>query len=209
MSLLNGVKLYDDGTASDLAFRKTFRVAIQNKFLRTEEIIKWMGTPTTGNRVLDRQLQNNFVEILATPIACVEYYLMGAPIKFRNAGIPNQILTILRQHVKNWDYIINNFHNVEPPPMEEMDDIIEFCELIVKFAGANKGRNNIWLISGKAAVRGAETISGTSVLDVGARRRKLAVAEAKTEETKSGTESRTEKMMNFRKNFAKQREENK
>jgi hypothetical protein len=200
MSLLNGVSSHDDGTASELAFKKTFRVGIQNQFLYTPEIIKWMGTPTTGNRTLDRQLRNNFVEIMATPIACVEYYLMGAPISFRNAAIPNQILTILRQHVNNWDYIGRNFYNVEMPPMEELDEISEFCELIVRYAAAGKKRDNAWLLQGRSQRN--DGMSGLSLPAIGGRRR--AAGSSAMEETKTGTDARAEKMMNFRRSFAKQ-----
>lgn len=205
MSLMNGVQNYDDGTASNVAFKKTFRVGIQNKFLRTPEIIKWMGTPTTGNRTLDRRLQENFVEIMATPIACVEYYLMGAPIRFRNAAIPNQILNILRQHLKNWDYINRNFYNVEMPPMEELDDISEFCELIIKYASVNKKRDNAWLIAGR--LHQQDRNNGLSIPVIGSRRRMIATGDTPTAETKTGTDSRAEKMLNFRKNFAKQQKE--
>lgn len=206
MSLLDGVLTCDDGTASNLAFKKTFRISVQNRFLRTERMIYWMGTPTTGNKKLDRQLQDNFVEILATPIACVEYYLMGAPIKFRNAAIPNQILTILRQHLKNWDYIANNLYNVTLPPIEELDDINEFCSLIIKYAGAGRSRDNMWTITGRAVRRtGGE--KALSALDMHAKRRSIAPPQG-DEGVKTGVDSRTEKMMNFRKNFARQKAEN-
>lgn len=205
MSLADGVLNYDDGTASKLAFTKTFRVGVQNKFLRTPEIIHWMGTPTTGNRTLDRRLQENFVEIIATPIACVEYYLMGAPIRFRNAAIPNQILNILRQHVKNWDYIINEFYNVEPPPMEELDDIMEFCDLIMHYAGAGKQRDQSWLLGGKRLNNGSKPTFSPDA--IGSKRRKIDPGSDECMDTKSSTDIRAEKMMNFRKNFAKQRGE--
>ncbi len=209
MSLLDGVSAYDDGSASTQAFKKTFRISVQNKYLRTPEIIHWMGTPTTGNRLLDRQLQENFVEIMATPIACVEYYLMGAPIKFRNSAIPNQILLILRQHVRNWDYIINTMYNVEAPPLEELDEIMEFCELIIKYAGANRKRDGSCLINGRAQ-RAANDSSAYAGTEIGARRRKIATDPTPNSSgIKTGVDSRAEKMMNFRKNFAKQKEETK
>lgn len=204
MSLLDGVSAFDDGTASDRAFRKTYRVGVQNKFLRTPEIIHWMGTPTTGNRTLDRRLQENFVEIMATPIACVEYYLMGAPISFRNSAIPYQILTTLRQHVKNWDYIINTFYNVEPPPMEELDDIMEFCDLIMKFAGANGKKDQSYLLGGRINKNGSR--SSAIVQDaIGSKRRKISDTSSDEADNRSSSDIRAEKMMNFRKNFDKQR----
>ena len=209
MALLDGVKACDDGTATEQAFKKRFRVGIQNKFLRTPEIIRWMGTPTTGSRAHDIKLQENFVEILATPIACVEYYLMGAPLKFRNAAIPNQILTILRQHVKNWDYISNHFYNAEPPPLEDLDDIVEFCELIVKYAAAGGRRENSWLIAGRAARR-APTNGSYKALEIGSRRRMLGGGGSNNQgDVKTGVDARAEKMMNFRKNFSLQKEESK
>lgn len=212
MSLLNGVSACDDGTASTLAFRKPFRVRVQNKFLKTPELIHWMGTPTTGNKTLDRQLQENFVEIQATPIACVEYYLMGAPIQFRNAAIPNQILTILRQHVRNWDYIMNTFYNVTPPPLEELDDISEFCELIIKYAGVNARRDGIWTIVGRGhrAAKQNGDASAYAGTEINSRRRYIGGQNTPSDDgIKTGVEARNEKMMNFRKNFAKMKDESK
>lgn len=204
MALIDGVSNFDDGTASNQAFRKTFRVGVQNKFLRTPEIIHWMGTPTTGNKTLDRRLQENFVEIMATPIACVEYYLMGAPITFRNSAIPYQILSILRQHVKNWDYIINNFYNVDAPPIEELDDISEFCSLISNYAAAGNNKTREWLLTGRNLKSKNKSSFGT--MEVGSRRRKInADSDSGNSGGRSGTDIRAEKMMNFRKNFAKQR----
>lgn len=205
MALMDGVRSHDDGTASNDAFKKMFRVGIQNKFLRTPEIIKWMGTPTTGDRTLDRRLQNNFVEIMASPIACVEYYLMGAPLRFRNAAIPNQILNILRQHIKNWDYISRTCYNVEMPPLEELDDIAEFCELIIKYASVNTKRENAWLLTGR--VHQQDRAGGITAPAIGSRRRKIATDPTPSSEVKSGVDSRAEKMLNFRKNFAKQQKE--
>lgn len=203
MSLLDGVDSYDDGTASTQAFKKPFRVAIQNKYLRTPEIIKVMGTPTTGNRNLDRRLQENYVEIMATPIACVEYYLMGATIKFANAAIPYMILRILRQHLRNWDYIVNTMYNVEAPPMEDIDDIAEFCECIIKYAGAHGDKHNngsSFFLAGRTKTTRNVHVSTAS--DVGARRRKIPVGNSE-ESNKSGTDIRAEKLMNFRKSFSK------
>lgn len=208
MSLIDGVSTYDDGTASNQAFKKTFRVGVQNKFLHTPEIIYWMGTPTTGNKTLDRRLQENFVEIMATPIACVEYYLMGAPIRFRNAAIPNQILNILRQHVKNWDYIMNNFYNVEHPPIEELDDIMEFCNLIVKYANGIKRSEREWLMTGRQN-NGKSGGSSLAPSAIGERRRKIDTGPSDADRAKSGVDARAEKLANFRKNFALQRAGNK
>lgn len=205
MSLIDGVHSHDDGTASNDAFKKMFRVGIQNKFLRTPEIIKWMGTPTTGDRALDRRLQNNFVEIMASPIACVEYYLMGAPLRFRNAAIPNQILNILRQHIKNWDYISRTCYNVDMPPLEELDDIAEFCELIIKYASVNSKRENAWLLTGR--LHQQDRKNAINVPAIGSKRRKIAVDPAPSSEVKTGMDSRAEKMLSFRKNFAKQQKE--
>lgn len=203
MSLVDGVESHDDGKASNQAFKKVFRVAVQNKYLRTPEIIKVMGTPTTGNKQLDRRLQENFVEIMATPIACVEYYLMGATIKFANAAIPYQILRILRQHLKNWDYIISTMYNVQPPPLEDIDDITEFCECIIKYAGAHgRGRDGTSSLLLMGRVNKAATAMGYTLPEIGSRRRRLAPIES-TEPTKSGTDIRAEKMMNFRKSFTK------
>lgn len=206
MALLDGVQEYDDGSASNLAFKKAFRVSVQNKFLKTPEIIKLMGTPTTGNKRLDRQLQENFVEILATPIACVEYYLMGAPLKFRNAAIPNQILTILRQHLKNWDYILNFFHNVEPPPIDDLDSISEFCDLIMRYAAASGKKESAWLLTGRASKRIKTNLNLNT--GVGSNRRKLPTGRVVKQEDVS-EQARAEKLMNFRKNFNKVREETK
>lgn len=206
MALINNTLSYDDGTASNEAFKKPFRVAVQNKFLRTPEIIKWMGTPTTGNRALDRRLQENFVEIMATPMACVEYYLLGAPIKFSNAAIPAKILNILRQHLRNWDWIISNLYNVEPPPFEELDDISEFCSCIVKYAGAaNKNRDGTLLLNGR--MHRIARNEGISMPDIGSRRRKIPTAETTSDsgDLKTGTELRNEKLMNFRKSFSTQK----
>lgn len=202
MSLEDGVLAYDDGTASNDAFKKTFRVGVQNKFLKTPELVHWLGVATTGNRTLDKQLQENFVEILATPIACVEYYLMGAPIRFRNAAIPYEILKILRQHVRNWDYILNTSYNAVPPPAEELDDIMSFCDLIIKYAGAGKRRDQSWLIGGRIKSTNG---SNAYIPDaIGSRRRKLETSEA-THEVRSSEDIRADKLKNFHRNFSKLR----
>lgn len=202
MSLEDGVLAFDDGTASNDAFKKTFRVGVQNKFLKTPELVHWLGVATTGNRVLDKQLQENFVEILATPIACVEYYLMGAPIRFRNAAIPYEILRILRQHVRNWDYILKTSYNAVPPPAEELDDIMSFCDLIIKYAGAGKRRDQSWLIGGRI-----KTTNGSSAYipdAIGSRRRKLETT-APSLEVRSSEDLRADKLKNFHRNFSKLR----
>lgn len=140
MSLLDGDRSHDDGTSSTDAFKKLFRVGVQNSFLRTPEMIKIMGTPTTGDKRLDKQIQARFVEILASPIACVEYYEMGAAIRFRNSETAAAILNILLMHLKNWNYISTTMYNVLLPPQEELEAIASFCDVMVKFAGANAGR---------------------------------------------------------------------
>lgn len=204
MSLLDGVNSHDDGTASTQAFKKPFRVAVQNKYLRTPEIIKVMGTPTTGNRNLDRRLQENYVEIMATPIACVEYYLMGATLKFANSAIPYMILRILRQHLRNWDYIVSTMYNVQAPPMEDIDDIAEFCECIIKYAGAHGDKNRghgSFLLAGRTKVTTSGHVSTAN--EIGSRRRKIPTGDSSSVSTKSGTDIRAEKMMNFRKSFSK------
>lgn len=162
MSLLDNVHTHDDGRASHDAFKKIFRVGVQNAFLKTPELIHWMGTPTTGDKKLDKQLQNRFVEINATPIACVEYYEMGAPIRFRNSETAASILNILLMHLKNWNYIASTMYNVKLPPEEDMEAISNFCEVMVKFSAANKRRDSGSFILRKeiAMTRAAGGVTG-------------------------------------------------
>lgn len=199
MSLYANTVECDDGTASRDAFKKMFRVGLQNKFLLTPVMRHYMGTPTSGDRNLDRALQDNFIEIMASPIACVEYAELGAPLKFRNSSTPNQILNILMQHLKNWEYIDRNFYNVALPPAEDIDAIHMFCDSIIKYGALNAKRDDAWLLrSVRADGQGGGGLGRTST------RIRLYNPEEEMEETPmSAEEIRAAKVARFTKSFSR------
>lgn len=207
MSLLDGTHSHDDGTASTDAFKQVFRVGVQNAFLRTPEVIKVMGTPTTGSRKLDKQIQNRYVEILATPIACVEYFEMGASIRFRNSETGARILNILLMHLKNWDYIARTMYNVQLPPEEELDAISNFCEILVKFAGANAGRRQTSFVLRKEMLLSKST--GRNEIMTGNNKDKRLKLSIDTDYKLGGSNNSTgeSKAKSLREAFKKSREE--
>lgn len=139
----------DDGTASNDMFDRTFRVGVQNRFLYTPAILSVIGVPTSGIPSLDEALQLRYVPILATPAACVEYYEMGASIMFYDTVNAGRILKILQTHIANWNWLMRNRYNIERPPQEELEMIIGFCDVLVKFAGSVDNGRRGGIMAGK------------------------------------------------------------
>lgn len=199
MSLLDQLEVQpDDGKATDQCFKRVFRVGVQNRFLNTPEMIHWVGTPSSGNKRLDKTLQDRFVTILATPIACVEYFLQGAPIQFTNVKTAAEILRLLQIHLANWAWIAENCYNAHFPPEEDFDELNEFVKAMNKYAGVNatsmKGAFQL-----RRQKRLYETSTGNN--QNGGRKERRYLLDPKETDSR-GTENKRS-IENFKKDFAK------
>lgn len=88
------------------------------------------GMPTTGDRQLDKAMSSIPRRRYMTVAAMVLFHEEGAPITLVTPADSIPIYQMLQEHMKNWQYIVNNFMNCNPPPAEELYMLDEFARAV-------------------------------------------------------------------------------
>lgn len=98
------------------------------------EDLKRRGLPTVGNRDLDRQMNNDLVNVVITIDAMVEYFRRGVTVRLRNGADAKQIYDIVNNYLLAWKEQIETCINVGNVPSEDLMLLDRFAEMIFPVA---------------------------------------------------------------------------
>ncbi len=102
----------------------------------TTQHIKDIGLPTTGNRILDRQMSQDLVNVVISIDAIVEYYRRGVTVYMRNNNDTTEIYGIVNNYLLAWKENVENGLNVGNVPAEDLMLLDRFAEMLYPVASA-------------------------------------------------------------------------
>lgn len=125
----------DNGSASKRLFHKLYRVRAPRALTMTKAEIEMYGQRTTGIKQLDKYLANEMVTgRIATP-EMARIISEGGSIMFCNKFDAKPCYLDLHQHFVNWEFILSNNYNVNPPPEEDFRMLRELQEALEAYRG--------------------------------------------------------------------------
>lgn len=109
---------------------KTYLYAIPGIHRYSKEYNQTVGHLSTGSKVEDARVMNEYVNVGGTIIDILRLFEKGADIKFRDVKDLVDIYDTLVAHLNNWVYYIDHDLNVKNAPIEDLLLMAEFCETI-------------------------------------------------------------------------------
>lgn len=101
------------------------------------EYLREAGMLTTGDKTMDRELALSKRDLYLTIAAMVLNHDEGNTVILKNPVDSIEIYRLLREHLENWQWIINTQFNVDPPPAEDfimMDNFAKAIHPLVLYA---------------------------------------------------------------------------
>lgn len=123
-----------ENTVAYRLFHYPYRCIIPYHFTCNIDMINEVGDIVSGDENIDRGHFTRPCELYLTPIAMAIYYGDGAPIQLVNWVDAATIYRDVVAHLENWIYVIQNFHNVDAPPLEELLLLDRFASVLHSMA---------------------------------------------------------------------------
>lgn len=120
-------------------FHKRYKVRVPGYALVSEAEAALIGTFTSGDADLDRQIRNAFTPIFLTPVGMCIYYMEGIPIQIINTKEAGDIYHDISTHLERWSTILDTRYNVSHrPPIKDLEDLAAFAEVLEPFCGVGR-----------------------------------------------------------------------
>lgn len=115
-------------------FHKRYKVRVPAYALVSEAEAALIGTFTSGDPDLDRQMKNAWTVVNITPVGICEFYIDGIPIQIINTKEAADIYHDISTHLERWSDIINNRYNIpHKPPIRDLEDFAALAEVLEPF----------------------------------------------------------------------------
>jgi hypothetical protein len=111
-------------------FHRHFAVRIPNLFCYSLAQIEQFGRPTTGNKLIDDELDKAPRDMLLTPVAIMTYYEEGSPVWFESREDVSTMYKLIIEHLNNWNYLLSIHIDLDHPPAEDFVRLDSFAESI-------------------------------------------------------------------------------
>lgn len=98
-----------------------YNVGVQNSYFYSKEYLEQGGFLTTGNSVYDTNLMNEYRPVYLTIMAMSQYHNQGANIRLHNPTDSIVIYKTIKQHLTNWQRVVNEVINAPLPPTEDLE----------------------------------------------------------------------------------------
>jgi hypothetical protein len=98
------------------------------------ERIKESGIPTTGNKLLNRQMHQDWVNVVIKIDDMVEYFKRGVTVVFRRHNDTREVYDIVNNYLLAWRAQVDNGLNLGNVPVEDLMLLDRFAETLYPVA---------------------------------------------------------------------------
>ena len=170
----------DNGEAAYRLFHKRYDVRIPAYQLISKAEMDLIGVPNCGDKQLDRELQRSLRPARLTPIGLALLFEEGASIMFTVQEAAAEVFEDILTHLANWDNMLKTSYNCVPPPIEDLDILVNFSKGLEAYSHhINKTMNPGFALS-KTMLRFEESNFGLAQMPA---RRRVSISD--TQPTKS------------------------
>lgn len=111
-----------------------FKVKVPYLQSRPIELMKLIGTPVSGVKEIDKDIQNQWI-VTMMPIAyMVELYQKGIPVSVVLPSDTKQIYDFISQHIYAWKRRLEVGINIGDAPIDDLIAMDEFAHLVYEHA---------------------------------------------------------------------------
>ena len=112
------------------------RVMVQQLFTMNTGTLKEVGTSTSGNPGVDRDLRSQWVTVSLTAVEMTEYLQKGAALMFEDPATATTLYLDIVEHLRGWlDSFINN-PSLKRAPLEDLRKFDELAAAVFPYANA-------------------------------------------------------------------------
>ncbi len=111
-------------------FHDPWLCSVPEIYCYSRQYIETMGTITTGDAQMDADLMQASRNRYMTIAAMLSFYEEGATITLLQPKDSVEIYRLITDHLKNWQWIINNILGASTPPAEDFLLMDEFAQLL-------------------------------------------------------------------------------
>lgn len=115
-------------------FHRYFKCYMPQFHLYSEEYIEKVGIPTSGDRVIDRELANAPVLCQLTAAEMATHLANGANLTLENPKDSVVLYQLVSEHLTNWQHIVNDPLDHTEPPLEDLKKFDELASELYKTA---------------------------------------------------------------------------
>lgn len=123
-----------DQTAAYRLFHHPRRCMVQQMFTINREVAEKFGTLTSGDATRDREMRNEWVNVLLMAPDMCEMIERGASIMFDNPAVATKLYLDLVEHLRNWLHLFETDPNVTEAPINDLRQFDELAALIFPYA---------------------------------------------------------------------------
>lgn len=126
-------------------FHQYYMISVPEIYCQSAAVIRETGTYTTGDKKLDKAAANHLRQRYCTVAGMCAFFDEGAPITLHRPEDAVQIYQMLMEHLANWNWIIHNFFDCDPPPAEDfilMDDFAKTIHPVAVMYGVGQEKES-------------------------------------------------------------------
>jgi hypothetical protein len=107
-----------------------YKIRVPNIESMSVDYIKIFGTPTVGDKAIDKELTSQWFTTMATISTMVDYYKNGINIKIVNYKDIKDIYDAINAHLLGWKKRLEQGINVGNAPIDDLIAMDEFANLV-------------------------------------------------------------------------------
>lgn len=113
-------------------FHHRFLCSIPSSWARSEHDIKRFGTPTSGSKVIDREIAALPANVYRSAAEMADLHYKGVSIRLHHPADALKIRTLIINHIDAWAKRLNNDYAIMKPTEEQSDQLMELMDDITK-----------------------------------------------------------------------------
>jgi len=121
-------------SAAHRIFHYLYKCYIPQHHLYSRDYLDTFGIPTTGDREVDKQLANSPTLCQLSIADMAEHFANGANMSLENPRVSVEIYETVREHLVNWQRIVQDPLDTTEPPLDDLRKLDEFAGEVYKIA---------------------------------------------------------------------------
>lgn len=117
-----------------LIFEERFLVKVPYIDTCSDDYLKIFGTPTTGDKDIDKVVNSEWVDVCIPICDMVDYYRKGVNIKVTRPGDVKKIYDNISAHLSKWANNLDYGLNIGNAPIQDLIDLDRFANIVYAHA---------------------------------------------------------------------------
>lgn len=119
---------------TELIWDRLFHCRVPQLATTSEVYLKFFGTPTTGDRAIDKELSNQLIDTYINIATMVEHHSTGVAVYVVKRSDTKIIYDYIDQHLRAWTKVLERGINVGTAPIDDLIAMDNFANSVYTVA---------------------------------------------------------------------------